>query len=278
MRPEKEPRGYLDKIAKYYDGKKEDLNLLLSKDGIVHHHAGLCSSESTLGHLSQDEILQELYHQENELVKRGMKYLDGIKSSMCGLDAGCGRGGSSFLLHEKFGCSVIGINISLYQVRFASRVTKDLDVGGKVNFYHGDMLKAPFKDGAFDFVWACESTGYVLQLREMFQEFGRLLNRDGRLLVFATCVNSNHPQCGWYKNQIDQTYQAQIHSTEEYLETSDSGLSLKEMVNLTSETIPYWELRAKSAHKTGVEDLVVGAKTGVLEYRLFLYKKQAYVK
>lgn len=266
---------FLKEVARYYDSKREDLNLLLARDKIVHHHSGICSSNSKFPKMTEGELLEELHRQEMELTRRGIQYLDKIKPNMRGLDAGCGRGGSSFMIQEKFGCSLDGVSISSYQTEFASKVAQEKGVADRVRFHLGDMLKTPFKDSTFDFIWICESSEHVLDLADMFREFARITKKGGLLLIITWCGNPKHPKGSSYAKRINAAYRTSLHSPEEYSRlAAENGWKMLKNIDLTSETMPYWKLRQNSANKTGTESLMYGAyKCGALQYRLFKYRK-----
>lgn len=266
---------FLKEVADYYDSKKKDLNLLLAKDKIVHHHSGLCSPNAKFPKMTEDELLKKLHRQEMKLTRRGIKYLGKIKPEMHGLDAGSGRGGSAFMIHEKFGCSIDGITISSYQAKFAAKIAKEKGAADKVRFHQGDMLKTPFKDNLFDFIWVCESSEHILDLKEMFQEFARIAKKDGLQIIIAWSGILDHPKGPFYAKKINTAYRTSIHSPEEYRRlAAENGWQLLEDVDLTPETTPYWKLRQSSANKTGTETLMYNAyKTGALQYHLFKYRR-----
>lgn len=270
-------KDFFREIGGYYDSKRKDLNLLLgAKDKIVHHHSGICPPESTFPEMSEEELLVELHHQENELTLRGIQYLGEIRPEMRGLDAGCGRGGSSFMLHQKFRCEIAGITLSLHQAEFASGIAKKFGVEDQVRFYQANMLETPFGSGSFDFIWACESTEHAPDLAQMLNEFSRIAKDGGNLVIITGCGNPNHPEGPRYIKAINDWYHIRIHAPSEYIELANQhGWELFDDVNLTPETIPYWDLRANSQHKTGVEELRSGYKSGALEYHLFSYRKSS---
>lgn len=270
----KDREQFFQEIARYYDGQREDINLLLAqKDKIVHHHSGLCKSDSTFPEMTEEELISELHRQETALTLRGVEYLGVLKPEMKGLDAGCGRGGSSFLINRLYGCSMEGISLSSYQVGFADQIARELGVSDEVKFHEVNMLALPFEDNSFDFIWACESTEHIPNLEEMFLEFRRVAKPDSRLVIIGGCGNPEHPEGPEFIKGINEWYHILIHSPLEYLDSAKkTGWKLIANINLTPETIPYWHLRERSIHKTGVERFVGGYESGAGEYRLFSFK------
>jgi geranyl diphosphate 2-C-methyltransferase len=194
---------------------------------------------------------------------------------MHGLDAGCGRGGSSFIINRQFGCKIEGITLSEHQAKFASKIAKEFKVENSVRFHRANMLDLPFPPFTFDFIWACESTEHIPDLERMLKEFNRVGKKDCKLIIIAGCANPKHPKGRKFIEVINEWYHMCIHTTEEYLKLADKqGWQLERNLDLTPETIPYWDLRGKSRYKTGVEKLNWAYKVGAGEYRLFTFQKR----
>ena len=104
------------------------------------------------------------------------------------LDAGSGRGGTAFMLHDRFGCHVDGVTLSAYQVEFASRLARERGSAGRVAFHLRNMVRTGFGTGTFDGVVTNETTMYV-DLFEAFKEFSRLLAFGGRYVCITGCYN-----------------------------------------------------------------------------------------
>ncbi|MFZ5932948.1 MAG: methyltransferase domain-containing protein [Patescibacteria group bacterium] len=266
----KDREQFYQEVARYYDGQREDINLILAtKDKIVHHHSGICEPSSIFPDMSEEELLAELHKQETALTLRGLEYLGVLGPEMTGLDAGCGRGGSSLLVNKLHGCFMKGVSLSSYQVKFANRIAMELGVSEKVKFYEENLLKLPFGQDNFDFIWACESTEHVPDLEEMFLEFRRVAKANARLIIIAGCGNPDHPEGAEFIKGINEWYHILIHSPSEYTAAAEkTGWKLIANVDLTPETIPYWHLRERSVLKTGVEKFVKGYESGAGEYRL----------
>lgn len=266
---------FTKKVAAYYDSKREDFNYLLAQDGLVHHHNGICSPDTIFPEdIPEDELLRIIHSQENALTDFAMGFLS-INSSMVGLDAGSGRGASSFMFSRRFGCSVIGINISPYQTKFATEKAQGLKINDRVQFIRGEMTNTPFAEDTFDFVWACESTEHVPKLEKIFGEFERITKLHAQLLIVAWCASSNHPDTPAITAKLNEAYVCSIHTKDEYLKSATTaGWQLTTSDDLTAQTVPYWELRSKSANKPGTESFMYrGFRTRALEYHLMKFEK-----
>ena len=275
MKEHIDPSLFTQKVATYYDGKREDFNYLLAPDGLVHHHSGICPPDAIFPEdMSEDELLRTIHGQENALTEFAMNFLS-ISPSVIGLDAGSGRGASSFVLNRRFGCSIVGINISPYQTKFAVEKSRLLKVKDQVQFIEGDMTKIPFAENTFDFVWACESTEHVPDLEKMFGEFARISKPHAQLLIVAWCASSNHPDTPEIVAQINEAYVYSLHTRDEYIQTANAtGWHIATSYDLTAQIVPYWALRNRSANKPGTESFMYrGFKTRALEYYLMKFEK-----
>lgn len=107
------------------------------------------------------------------------------------LDAGCGIGGSSRLLAEKFKCSVTGIDLVEQFIDTAEFLTKSTGITGDINFSQVSILKTPFEDNFFDCIW-CQHTLMNIQDKEAaFLEFKRLLRPDGVFVMHEVVQGEN---------------------------------------------------------------------------------------
>ncbi|MEZ5198311.1 MAG: methyltransferase domain-containing protein [Bacteroidales bacterium] len=69
------------------------------------------------------------------------------------LDVGCGLGGASRMLAERFNCKVTGIDIFEDYIVTAQKLSALVGLTEKTKFIHADVLKLPFQESSFDVVW-----------------------------------------------------------------------------------------------------------------------------
>jgi SAM-dependent methyltransferase len=92
------------------------------------------------------------------------------------LDLGCGAGLATRWLRESTqGGYVVGVDLSLPHLRSASA-------------HHGALVQAdggrpPFRDGAFDLIWACNTVNHLAAPVEALRALAPLLRRDGRVAI-----------------------------------------------------------------------------------------------
>src|SRR6266496_1323088 len=116
---------YQQSIADYWNNKTSDqVNLALGDvDGYYHHHYGLGPYDpAVLDGLEEgrdQRIIDELHRLETAQADVLLDALGAIGPGDRLMDGGSGRGGTSFMANERFGCRVDGVTISEYQVGFA---------------------------------------------------------------------------------------------------------------------------------------------------------------
>jgi tocopherol O-methyltransferase len=110
------------------------------------------------------------------------------------LDVGCGIGGSSLYLAEKFQAQVTGITLSPVQADRATDRAKEEGLSAQANFKVANALEMPFADNSFDFVWSLESGEHMPDKTKFLQECYRVLKPGGRLMLATWCHRSTADQ------------------------------------------------------------------------------------
>jgi tocopherol O-methyltransferase len=110
------------------------------------------------------------------------------------LDVGCGIGGSSLYLAEKFQAQVTGITLSPVQADRATDRAKEAGLSAQANFKVANALEMSFADNSFDFVWSLESGEHMPDKTKFLQECYRVLKPDGRLMLATWCHRSTASQ------------------------------------------------------------------------------------
>ena len=96
------------------------------------------------------------------------------------LDVGCGTGGNSCYLAEKYGCRVVGVDIAEHMIKYAERRAEELGLTDHVSFQVGDAYSLEFPEDSFDVVLTV-FTSQFLDPARAFPEFHRVLKEGGRL-------------------------------------------------------------------------------------------------
>jgi SAM-dependent methyltransferase len=97
------------------------------------------------------------------------------------VDIACGKGTSAIYLAERYGCEVVGIDISEDLVSQATILSKKKGLAGKVTFRVGDALQLPFLDDEFDAAVSQAMLVLVSDKRRAIQEALRVVRPGGYL-------------------------------------------------------------------------------------------------
>ncbi len=267
---------YQETVAAYWNSTRENdnVNVLLGDvDGLYHHHYGVGDVDPALLEgpeaTREDRIIRELHRLETAQADVLLDHLGDVGPGDRLLDAGSGRGGTSFMANLRFGCEVDGVTISEYQVDFANQQARLRGVAGRVRFHFRNMLDTGLETGSLRGIWNNETTMYV-DLFELFAEHARQLRRGGRHVCITGCYNDVLGDPSPSVVHINQHYGCRIHPRSTYFRAlAASSMVPIAVVDLTPQTIPYWELRSQWAERTGIEDAFLTAyREGSFHYLL----------
>jgi geranyl diphosphate 2-C-methyltransferase len=256
---------YQREVANYWDTHTDDpVNLELGKiDDIYHHHYGIGEPDPavlrTPIEVRDEAIIRELHRLETAQADVLLDNLGRIGPDDRVLDGGSGRGGTSIMANARFGCRVDGVTISEYQASFANEQAERRGCHDRVRFHLRNMLETGFPDGSFQAIWTNETSMYV-DLFELYREFHRLLPRGGRYVCITGCYNDVLGEKSPSVTRIDDHYICNVHGRSTYFKAlAANDLVPIKVVDLTPETIPYWELRSRSSVSTGIEEAFLTA-------------------
>ncbi len=172
------------------------------------------------------------------------------------LDVGCGIGGSSLYLAEKFNAAVTGITLSPVQATRAIARAAEKGLSDRATFEVADALRMPFPDESFDLVWSLESGEHMPDKRKFLQECYRVL-KPGGMFIFATWCHRPIAPLAPLLTAEEQAHLAKIYrvyclpyviSLPEY-ETiaQDSGFQQIRSADWSPAVAPFWNIVIDSA-------------------------------
>ena len=103
------------------------------------------------------------------------------------LDVGCGIGGSTLYLAEKFNATAMGITLSPVQAKRAKELSESANLSQQTNFIVADALDMPFADESYDLVWSLESGEHMPNKQKFLQECHRVLKPGGTIIMATWC-------------------------------------------------------------------------------------------
>ncbi|HEY9298152.1 MAG TPA: methyltransferase domain-containing protein, partial [Phormidium sp.] len=168
------PSSLNQRIQEFYDASSG----LWEKVWGEHMHHGYYGSEGN--------IKKERRQAQIDLIEELLKW-SGIQQAEQILDVGCGIGGSSLYLAQKYNATATGITLSPVQAARAKERAATAGMSEKTEFLVADALRMPFADASFDFVWSMESGEHMADKEQFLRECYRVLKPGGTFLMATWC-------------------------------------------------------------------------------------------
>ena len=143
-----------------------------------HMHHGYYGAD---GKLKKDRRQAQI-----DLIEEILKW-SGVQQAENILDVGCGIGGSSLYLAQKFNASATGITLSPVQANRASDRAQEAGLGSRCRFQVANAQEMPFANDSFDLVWSLESGEHMPDKAKFMQECYRVLKPGGTLIMVTWC-------------------------------------------------------------------------------------------
>ncbi|MGF1540111.1 MAG: methyltransferase domain-containing protein [Pleurocapsa sp.] len=112
------------------------------------------------------------------------------------IDVGCGIGGSTLYLANKFAARGTGITLSPIQAARAKERAKEASLDHRVQFEVANALEMPFADDSFDLVWSLESGEHMPDKEKFLRECHRVLQPGGKLIFATWCHRETNSVVG----------------------------------------------------------------------------------
>lgn len=169
------------------------------------------------------------------------------------LDVGCGIGGSSLYLAEKFQAEATGITLSPVQANRAIERAKATGLSDRTQFQVADALAMPFPDASFDLVWSLESGEHMPDKVKFLQECYRVLKPGGTFLMATWCHRPTPPALTPDEQQhLEKIYRVyclpHVVSLPEYEAIArDLGFQEIQTADWSDAVAPFWNVVIDSA-------------------------------
>lgn len=139
-------------------------------------------------------LMGESFHPGGGATTIRLGELMGLNPSSKVLDVASGKGASALLLAEKFGCEIVGVDLSAKNAAEARAAARARGLQDKVDFVTGDAAALVFPDGSFSAV-LCECAFCLFPDKALAaHEFRRVLRPGGVLgLSDLTRATENLP-------------------------------------------------------------------------------------
>ena len=184
-----------EKIRQFYD----ESSLLWERTWGEHMHHGYYGIS---GRHRKDRRQAQI-----DLMEELLKWA-GVSTAEIILDVGCGIGGSTLYLADKYAAKAVGITLSPVQAKRAGEraIEKGISLRSFENFEIAnapaaqfqvtDALATPFPDSSFDFIWSMESGEHMPDKQGFLKECYRLLKPGGTFLMATWCHRETNSLAG----------------------------------------------------------------------------------
>ncbi len=109
------------------------------------------------------------------------------------LDLGSGLGGPSRYLAAKYGCRVVGIDITEEYCGIASKLAERMGLQDLVEYRVGDARDLPFSDESFDVVWTQHVSMNIAEKPDLYAGIFRVLKAGGRFAAHDVVQGASGP-------------------------------------------------------------------------------------
>lgn len=169
------------------------------------------------------------------------------------LDVGCGIGGSTLYLAEKFGARATGITLSPVQANRATERAEATGLAHRIQFQVADALAMPFPDASFELVWSLESGEHMPDKQKFLQECHRVLKPGGTFLMATWCHRPIPPALTESEQQhLEKIYRVYclpyVISLPDYAQLAQAlGFEAIQTADWSEAVAPFWDVVIDSA-------------------------------
>jgi ubiquinone/menaquinone biosynthesis C-methylase UbiE len=122
-------------------------------------------------------------HRMLELVANAADEYGAPRPGQTILDLGCGIGGPGRFLADRFGCSVLGVDLLPLRIEVAQALAELTATTDRVAYQVADATDLDLADSLFAQVWMLDVSMHIRDKRALFGEIARVLQPDGLLVM-----------------------------------------------------------------------------------------------
>ncbi|NJK63789.1 MAG: methyltransferase domain-containing protein [Synechococcaceae cyanobacterium SM2_3_1] len=202
------------------------------------------------GYYEPDQPHKDRRQAQIDLIQQLLNWAE-VTSATHILDVGCGIGGSTLELAQRYQATVTGISLSPWQVKRAQARAKAQGLQDQTHFQVADALTMPFPDQQFDLVWSLESGEHMPDKTQFLQECLRVLKPGGRLIL-ATWCHRPEPRSAVDQRHLQRIYDVYclpyVISLPEYIQIVEKlGLMDLKSADWSTYVAPFWNVVIDSA-------------------------------
>lgn len=229
-------------IQKFYDASSG----LWEETWGEHMHHGYYGPDGT--------AQRDHYQAQIDLIEEMLRW-GGVNRALNILDVGCGIGGSSLYLADKFNARVTGITLSPIQAKRAGERAAIAGLKNRARFEVADALHPPFEPASFDLIWSLESGEHMPDKQRFLQAAYEMLSPGGKFLMAAWCHRPLPPELSLTEQRFLQRLYNVYHlpyiiSIQEFRDIAEeTGFRDIEITDWTRAVSPFWKAVVRSAFR-----------------------------
>jgi tocopherol O-methyltransferase len=225
-------------IISWYEGKTQSIIEKYGSGYKIHFHTGYFDKcENPSNDLST--LKKQLINSQEKLLIKAFEFSNWesrVGSTV--IDVGCGLGGTSIYLAQKFNVNVIALTNIPTHIKLIERHVEDAGVSDRVEVVLGDACEDIGKRG-IDSAVAIESSCYFERLK-WFKTLKKILKKGGHVLI-SDCYTTNVKVV----NLFEEYWLTRLGSLDEYFKAAEkTGLILDMFKDITLQTLDFWRFSA----------------------------------
>lgn len=169
------------------------------------------------------------------------------------VDIGCGVGGSSIHLAQKYGATADGMTLSPVQAERGNARAEELGLQKRVKIHVADAMQPPFENSSFNLAWSCESGEHMPDKRLFLRSAFNILKPGGHFLMATWCHRPEPPvlapkEQAFLKDMCNAYHLPYIISNPNYAELAkEEGFTNIHIEDWTNAVAPFWPAVVRSA-------------------------------
>lgn len=164
-----------DRITRHYHVDENLTETVLS---------AIKQEKGSLEHLDVDDLIAiDGFHIRGRKSTIELANQLNLESTHRVLDIGAGSGGTARYLASRYGCRVIGIDLTFSYAALAAELGSHVGLSDKTAFGCANGAELPFEKESFDIVWTDHIQMNILDKNRYIKELYRVLKPDGRIAL-----------------------------------------------------------------------------------------------